>query len=69
MTKSIEDLFTTFTCCLCGEEVREFGNNPFPLKRKHPFPNGSGRCCDRCNASYVVPIRLILWPNDFEVEG
>ena len=55
-------------CCICGAEIEGFGNNPYPVKRKHPFPNGSGRCCDRCNASIVVPIRILLISNDIEIE-
>jgi hypothetical protein len=43
-------------CCLCGGFCEcAFGNNPFPL----PVEEGtSGRCCDKCNRSAVIPARL-----------
>ena len=41
----------TFTCCICGEECRGYGNNPEPFKHE-------GRCCDACNLHYVIPARL-----------
>ena len=48
-------------CCLCKKEIEktynkegemccEIGNNAEPLK--------SGRCCDECNMSKVIPARL-----------
>jgi len=48
-------------CCLCGNPLtawdnsRGMGNNPWPLAKE-------GRCCDDCNADYVLPARII----DFE---
>lgn len=40
-------------CCICGNNtVTGYGNNPAPVKTK-------GRCCDYCNASVVIPARLI----------
>lgn len=42
-----------FKCCICGETVHEFGNNPFPVK-------DSGRCCDCCNYFFVIPARIEL---------
>lgn len=41
-----------FQCCLCGQVVEEFGNNPEPIM--------SGKCCDACNLEYVIPVRN-LW--------
>ena len=37
-------------CDLCGETHTGWGNNPEPIK--------SGRCCDRCNSEYVIPVRI-----------
>ena len=37
----------TYRCCICGEEHRGFGNNPYPLR-------DNGRCCDRCNGLVIV---------------
>jgi len=39
-------------CSVCGEEIEGHGNNAEPVN--------SGRCCDRCNASHVIPARLAL---------
>lgn len=33
---------TKFTCCICGKEVKEYGNDPWPIKEE-------GRCCSYCN--------------------
>lgn len=38
-------------CCICGEEINGYGNNPYPVKE-------DGRCCDKCNATKVIPARL-----------
>ena len=38
------------TCCLCGNEYDNFGNNAQPVK--------DGRCCDACNWEKVIPARL-----------
>lgn len=41
-------------CSVCGKDITgEFGNNPEPF-RFH------GRCCDSCNETLVIPIRLFL---------
>ena len=29
-------------CCMCGEELKDFGNNPYPI-------SDEGRCCNKCN--------------------
>ena len=39
------------TCCICGEPIEGYGNNPNPYKRE-------GRCCDACNLKFVIPARL-----------
>lgn len=37
-----------------GEEPpRGYGNNPWPVRRK-------GRCCDECNARFVIPLRIVM---------
>jgi len=38
-------------CCICGEPIEGYGNNPEPYKHE-------GRCCDACNAKFVIPARL-----------
>ncbi len=37
-------------CDICGEEFSGWGNNPEPIL--------SGTCCDKCNALYVIPVRI-----------
>lgn len=41
-------------CCICGEEIKGYGNNPEPY---HSAENGE-RCCDACNLKFVIPARL-----------
>jgi hypothetical protein len=38
-------------CCICGEPIEGYGNNPEPSKHE-------GRCCDACNMKFVIPARL-----------
>jgi hypothetical protein len=38
-------------CCICGVIFNGYGNNPAPVKML-------GRCCDRCNSTYVISARL-----------
>lgn len=44
-------------CCLCGEKIEkelsgwDEGHNAEPLRK--------GRCCEDCNATKVIPIRLM----------
>ena len=33
-------------CCMCGEELKDFGNNPYPI-------SDEGRCCDKCNDKVI----------------
>ena len=40
-------------CCVCGEPIEGYGNNPEPF-----MPADEGRCCDGCNLKFVVPMRL-----------
>lgn len=41
-----------FKCCICGETVTEWGNNPWPIK-------DHGKCCNRCNNEKVIPTRIM----------
>ena len=43
----------TYTCCICGEEFKGYGNNPEPYMSAE---NGE-RCCDACNAHFVIRAR------------
>ena len=38
-------------CCICGEPIEGYGNNPSPYKHE-------GRCCNACNLKFVIPARL-----------
>lgn len=38
-------------CCICGEPIVGYGNNPEPYRHE-------GRCCDGCNMHFVIPARL-----------
>lgn len=38
-------------CIICGNEITNQGNNPFPVV-------DYGRCCDNCNLKYVIPARV-----------
>lgn len=39
-----------FKCCICGKEIKGYGNNALPIK--------DGICCDKCNMSVVIPTRI-----------
>ncbi len=49
--KLTEEIEKSFICCICGEESEGYGNNPAPIKKE-------GKCCDACNAKFVIPARL-----------
>jgi hypothetical protein len=40
-------------CCICGEPIEGYGNNPEPY-----MSADDGRCCDSCNVRFVIPMRL-----------
>lgn len=40
----------TMNCCLCGKDAGEYGHNAQPIR--------DGRCCDACNDTEVVPVRI-----------
>ena len=42
-------------CCLCGKEIKGYGNNPQPLN-----DSPKARCCDKCNIIKVIPARLSI---------
>ena len=46
-------------CCICGEPIEGYGNNPRPYKHE-------GRCCDACNSKFVIPARLAELNNSKE---
>jgi DNA-directed RNA polymerase subunit RPC12/RpoP len=45
-----------FKCCLCGNEVEGYGNNPSPIETQ----NEDDECCDECNLAIVIPTRMEL---------
>lgn len=40
-------------CCICGEKIDGYGNNPEPY-----ISAENGHCCDACNTKFVIPARL-----------
>ena len=40
-------------CCICGEEFKGFGNNPYPVNKDE-----NARCCDVCNDTVIIPARI-----------
>jgi len=53
-------------CCICGKEIKGYGNNPDGAAWLNPdgsverpkFSEGE-RCCDECNWKFVIPGRLV----------
>lgn len=43
-------------CCICGEPIEGYGNNPEPYE-DYSYEKGD-RCCDKCNMHFVLPARL-----------
>lgn len=42
-------------CIICGTEIRDYGNNPYPIT------NGvEDRCCEICNCNIVIPTRMYI---------
>ncbi len=37
-------------CAICGENFKGFGHNAEPISR--------GRCCEKCNDNFVIPVRI-----------
>ena len=46
-------------CCICGEPIEGYGNNPEPF-----MSSDSGQACDGCNLKFVVPMRLEMIKED-----
>ena len=44
-------------CSICGEKNTGFGHNPEPIKTYEE------RCCDRCNAEVIIPVRIFGMQN------
>lgn len=44
------------TCSICNEEFKEYPCNPHPLCK--------GRCCARCDALIVLPLRMIAFKSE-----
>ena len=42
-----------YNCVLCGDEHYDMGNNPEPLANRFQ------KCCDKCDAIFVTPARLL----------
>ena len=42
-----------YKCVICRKESTGWGNNPMPVMFH-------GRCCDKCNKTYVIPMRFML---------
>lgn len=40
-------------CCICGEPIEGYGNNPEPFRSAE-----DGVACDGCNLKFVIPSRL-----------
>lgn len=51
-------------CCICGKEFEGWGNNPYPVVKDE-----NARCCDDCNAMYVIPARIGALSNSNKGEG
>lgn len=45
-------------CCICGEPLDDYGNNPEPF-----MSSDDGRCCDGCNLKFVIPMRIDYMKN------
>lgn len=46
-------------CCICGREFPEmFGNNPAPVMTMETEDGKENRCCDVCNMTVVIPVRV-----------
>ena len=48
-------------CVICEKSFSGFGNNPEPVEY-------GGRCCDDCNASVVIPRRIMDYDWDTLME-
>ena len=46
-------------CCICGEPIEGYGNNPEPY-----MSADEGQCCAGCNLKFVIPMRLDMSKED-----
>ena len=49
-------------CCICGKEIAGWGNNPWgaiDALGKQIEWGPEDKCCDDCNATYVIFGRLV----------
>lgn len=46
-------------CCICGEPIEGYGNNPEPY-----MSVDEGQCCDGCTLKFVIPKRLAALEED-----
>ena len=53
VASAVSALKETKKCCFCDKSYGKYGNNPYPVQ-------ANGRCCDSCNQSVVLRIRLGL---------
>ena len=51
-------------CCICGCELNDYGNNPYPLCAED---DRESRCCNECD-SHVIQARLISMRGTKKVE-
>lgn len=51
-------------CCICNFPLKDWGNNPWPVVQYE-----GARCCDYCNAKYVIPARIELMGESDENGG
>ena len=42
-------------CVICGREYIGHGNNADPV--------ANGYCCDKCNCTVVIPLRICMYEN------
>lgn len=55
-------------CCICGQELMEFGNNPEPYLSGKDRPDGTyNQCCSACDSAFVIPNRVNGYPANKEV--
>lgn len=46
-------------CSICGDTLVDFGNNAQPVN--------NGRCCDMCDAKFVIPMRFVRFARGLDM--